>query len=73
VNPPDEPSASLDWHEAAEKYRERIRLSIGNGPGCTAVEHYSERPVTEDPRWIKEQILLSNKQTDRPNSVNGRQ
>lgn len=66
VNPSDEPSAALDWHEAAEKCRERIRQSIGDGPGCTAVEHYSERAVTEDPRWIGERRLLSNQLRDRP-------
>ena len=38
----DEPSAELDWHEAAEKCRVRIHQSIGDGPGCTPVEHNSE-------------------------------
>ena len=59
VNPSDEPNAALDWHEAAEKCRVRIHKSIGDGPGCTPVEHYSERPVTEDPRWIEERELLA--------------
>ena len=30
-------TAALDWHEAAEKCRDRIRRAIGTGPGCTAV------------------------------------
>jgi hypothetical protein len=66
VNPSDEPSSALDWHEAAEKCRVRIRQSIGDGPGCTPVEHYSERPVTEDYRWIEERELLKNQLTEGP-------
>jgi hypothetical protein len=54
----EESSAALDWHEAAEKCRERVRQSIGDGPGCTAVEHYPERAVTDDPQWIKERKVL---------------
>ena len=54
----DESSAALDWHEAAEKCRERVRQAIGDGPGCTPVEHYPDRPVTNDPRWIEEQRAL---------------
>jgi hypothetical protein len=59
VDSSDEPSADLDWHEAAEKCRVRIHQSIGDGPGCTPVEHNSERPVPEDRRWIEERRLLS--------------
>jgi hypothetical protein len=65
VDPSDESSDALEWHEAAEKCRERIRQSIGDGPGCTAVEHYPERVVTEDRRWIEERRLLSNQLRDR--------
>jgi hypothetical protein len=54
LNTSDEPSAALDWHEAAEKCRERIRQTIGDGPGCTAVEHYPDRAVFDNPRWIEE-------------------
>jgi hypothetical protein len=66
VKTSDEPNAALDWHEAAEKCRMRIRQSIGDGPGCTPVEHYSERPVTEDHRWIEERELLGNQLTEGP-------
>ena len=54
----DEPSAALDWHEAAEKCRVRIHKAIGDGPGCTPVEHYPERPRTKDRRWVEERELL---------------
>ncbi len=55
----DEPSAALDWHEAAEKCRVRIHKAIGDGPGCTPVEHYPERPRTKDHRWVEERELLA--------------
>jgi hypothetical protein len=58
VDSSDEPGNALEWHEAAEKCRERIRQAIGDGPGCTAVEHYPDRAVTEDRRWIEERRLL---------------
>jgi hypothetical protein len=54
----DEPNAALDWHEAAEKCRVRIHKTIGDGPGCTPVEHYPERPRTKDHRWVEERELL---------------
>jgi hypothetical protein len=54
----DEPNAALDWHEAAEKCRVRIHKAIGDGPGCTPVEHYPERPRTKDQRWVEERELM---------------
>ena len=55
----DEPNAALDWHEAAEKCRVRIHKAIADGPGCTPVEHYPERPRTKDHRWVEERELLA--------------
>jgi len=49
-------TAALDWHEAAERCRERVRQVISTGPGCTAVAHRADQPVTDDPRWIEERI-----------------
>jgi hypothetical protein len=63
VYQPDEPAqatAALQWHESAEKCRERIRLVIGSGPGCTAVTHKPDQPVTDDPRWSEERAALQN-------------
>jgi hypothetical protein len=68
VKTSDEPSADLDWHEAAERCRVRIHQSISNGPGCTPVECNSERPVTEDRLWIVEQELLGTQLTEGPKS-----
>jgi hypothetical protein len=65
VNTADDSSAALDWHDAAEKCRERIRQAIGDGPGCTAVEHYPDRPVTNDPRWSEEREALGLELPDR--------
>ncbi len=66
---PDEPAqatAALKWHESAEKCRERIRLAIGSGPGCTAVTHKPDQPVTDDPRWSEERAALRNESPDLP-------
>jgi len=68
VDTSDEQSAALDWHEAAEKCRERIRQTIGDGPGCTAVEHYPDRAVTNDPRWIEERRALGRELREVPDS-----
>ena len=57
----DEPPAStaaLKWHEDAAKCRERIRRAISTGPGCTAVSHKSDQPITDDPRWADERSEL---------------
>jgi hypothetical protein len=47
---------------------ERIRLSIGNGPGCTAVTHMPDEPVTDDPRWSEEREALRSEALDLPGS-----
>lgn len=54
----DDWSAELDWHEAAEKCRERIRQAIGDGAGCTATKHHPDWPVTRDERWKDERRAL---------------
>lgn len=51
-------TAALSWHESAERCRERIRRVIGSGPGCTALTHRPDQPVTSDPRWIQERAAL---------------
>jgi hypothetical protein len=48
---PVDPTAGVRWHDEAEKCRERIRRTIGVGPGCSAVSHKPDEPVTDDPRW----------------------
>jgi hypothetical protein len=53
-----EATAALDWHEAAEKCRERVRQVISTGPGCTAVAHKADQPVVDDPRWIDERDVM---------------
>jgi len=58
--------AAVQWHEAAEKCRERVRRAIGSGPGCTAVNHKSDQSVIEDPRWVDEQAALSGEMPDLP-------
>jgi hypothetical protein len=42
------------------------RKTIGDGPGCTAVEHYPDRTVTNDPRWTEEQTALRRELRDSP-------
>ena len=44
-------SAPIIWHEAAERCRERVRRAISTGPGCTAVSHHDDQPITDDGRW----------------------
>ena len=53
-----EATAALDWHEAAERCRERVRQVISTGPGCTAVAHRADQPITDDPLWIEERGVL---------------
>jgi hypothetical protein len=65
VQTSEESSAALDWHEAGEKCRGRVRQAIGDGPGCTAVEHFPDRPVTNDPRWIEERTALRRELSNR--------
>ena len=50
---PVDPTAGVRWHEEAERCRERIRRTISVGPGCSAVSHKPDEPVTEDSRWLK--------------------
>ena len=57
---PVDPTAGVKWHEEAEKCRERIRRTISVGPGCTAVSHKPDQPVTEDSRWVEELAALRN-------------
>ena len=47
-------SATLDWHEAAERCRERVRQAVNTGPGCSYVSHHPDESITEDRRWIEE-------------------
>lgn len=56
---PSDPTASVRWHESAERCRERIRRAISTGPGCTAVSHRPDQPITEDPRWVEERSQRS--------------
>ena len=63
---PAAPTAALKWHESAEKCRERIRQAIGTGPGCTAVKHRLDQPVTDDPRWAEERAALHRETPDLP-------
>lgn len=51
-------TAALSWHESAERCRERIRRVIGSGPGCTALTHRPDQPVTSDSHWIQERAAL---------------
>ena len=53
-----DPTAGVRWHEVAERCRERIRRTISVGPGCTAVSHRPDQPVTDDPRWADERAEL---------------
>ena len=53
-----EATAALDWHEAAERCRERVRQVISTGPGCTVVAHKADQPVVDDPHWIDERDVM---------------
>jgi hypothetical protein len=55
---PVDPTAGSKWHEEAEKCRERLRRTISVGPGCSAVSHKPDEPVTDDPRWSEELAVL---------------
>ena len=62
---PSDPTAGVRWHGEAERCRERIRRTISAGPGCTAVSHRPDQPVTDDPRWAEEraeryELLVAN-------------
>ena len=57
---PVDATAGVTWHEEAEECRERIRLTIGAGSGCSAVSHKPDKPVTEDSRWVEELAALRN-------------
>lgn len=60
---PVDANAGVRWHEEAERCRERIRRTISDGPGCSAVSHKPDDPVTEDSRWIEELTALRNQPT----------
>jgi hypothetical protein len=66
ANEPPASTAALRWHEEAEKCRERIRRAISTGPGCTAVSHKPDQPVTDDPRWVEERAALFGKAPEHP-------
>ena len=55
---PVDPTAGVRWHDEAEKCRERIRRTISVGPGCSAVSHKPDEPVTGDPHWSEESATL---------------
>jgi hypothetical protein len=57
---PVDPTAGVRWHEEAEKCRERIRRTVGAGPGCSAVSHKPDEPVSDDSRWVEELAALRN-------------
>ncbi len=56
-------TAGVRWHDEAEKCRERIRHTISVGPGCTAVSHKPDEPVTSDTRWSEEAAVLHGQHT----------
>ncbi len=55
---PVDATAGVKWHDEAEKCRERTRRKISDGPGCSAVSHKPDEPVTRDTRWSEELALL---------------
>ena len=55
---PVDPTAGVRWHEEAEKCRERIRRTIGAGPGCSAVSHKPDEPIADDSHWSEELAVL---------------
>ena len=55
---PVDPTAGVRWHDEAEKCRERIRRTIGAGPGCSAVSHKPDDPVIGDTRWSEDSAAL---------------
>jgi hypothetical protein len=63
---PVDPTAGVRWHDEAEKCRERIRRTIGVGPGCSTVSHKPDEPVTEDSRWGEELAALPNRSIQSP-------
>ena len=61
-----DPTAGVRWHEEAERCRERIRQTIGAGPGCSAVSHKPDEPVTQDSRWVEELAARRNQSANPP-------
>jgi hypothetical protein len=55
-----DPTAGVRWHDEAERCQERIRRTISAGPGCSAVAHKPDEPITEDSRWNEELAALRN-------------
>lgn len=67
---PVDPTAGMRWHDEADKCRERVRRTIATGPGCSAVSHKHDEPVSEDPRWAEELVALPNQSaSDRVGSL----
>jgi len=58
---PVDAMAGIRWHDEAERCRERIRRTISVGPGCSAVSHKPDEPVTDDTRWSEEHAALANR------------
>jgi hypothetical protein len=55
---PVDPTGGVRWHDEAEKCRERIRRTTSVGPGCSAVSHKPDEPITGDIRWSEESASL---------------
>ncbi len=65
---PVDATAGATWHEKAEECRERIRRAISVGPGCSAVSHKPDEPVTEDARWVEELTALCKQSANPPSA-----
>ena len=61
---PVDATAGIRWHDDAERCRERIRRTISIGPGCSAVSHKPDEPVTGDTRWSEEMAVLRGQKGD---------
>ena len=55
---PVDATAGIRWHDEAEKCRERVRRTISMGPGCSAISHKPDEPLTQDSRWGEELVAL---------------
>ena len=56
---PVDAMAGVRWHDEAERCRERIRRTISVGPGCSAVSHKPDEPVTDDTCWSEEHAAFT--------------
>jgi hypothetical protein len=61
---PVDPTAGVKWHDEAERCRERIRRTISVGPGCSAISHKPDEPVTNETRWAKEMTAIAKGPSD---------